>query len=114
MHTNFISKHDQYCSKLLERKNIETISRLILTASGGPFRLRAIEEMSKVTPNEALVHPNWKMGPKISIDSATMMNKGFELIEAYHIFDFNEDKIDIVIHTFTSIQLSPRSIASLF
>ena len=84
--------------QLLERKNIETISRLILTASGGPFRLRAIEEMSKVTPNEALVHPNWKMGPKISIDSATMMNKGFELIEAYHIFDFNEDKIDIVIH----------------
>ena len=84
--------------QLLERKNIETISRLILTASGGPFRLWAIEEMSKVTPKEALAHPNWKMGPKISIDSATMMNKGFELIEAYHLFDFNEDKIDIVIH----------------
>ncbi len=84
--------------QVLDRQNKDSVSRIILTASGGPFRSCTIDEMSRATTKEALIHPNWKMGPKISIDSATMMNKGFELIEAYHIFDFSEDKIDIVIH----------------
>jgi 1-deoxy-D-xylulose-5-phosphate reductoisomerase len=72
--------------------------KLILTASGGPFFGKKRWELENVTPKEALAHPNWSMGPKITIDSATMMNKGLELIEAMWLFDMPEDKIDIVIH----------------
>ena len=76
----------------------ETIERIILTASGGPFRERTFEEMRDVTPQEAVAHPNWSMGPKISVDSATMMNKGLEVIEAHHLFALSLERIDIVVH----------------
>ncbi|OPX33977.1 MAG: 1-deoxy-D-xylulose-5-phosphate reductoisomerase [Desulfobacteraceae bacterium 4484_190.1] len=76
----------------------EDISRVILTASGGPFRSMPLKEMRSVTPDQALNHPNWKMGPKISIDSATMMNKGLEAIEAKCFFNLRMDQISILIH----------------
>ena len=76
----------------------DSIEKIILTASGGPFRTTSIEDMAKVTPAEAVAHPNWDMGAKISVDSATMMNKGLELIEAYYLFGLPEDKIDILVH----------------
>src|SRR6266436_9105629 len=76
----------------------ETIERIILTASGGPFRERTFEEMRDVTPQEAVAHPNWSMGAKISVDSATMMNKGLEVIEAHHLFRLSLERIDIVVH----------------
>jgi len=79
-------------------ENIKDIRRLILTGSGGPFRKRALKSFNDISIEEALNHPNWDMGRKISIDSATMMNKGFELIEAYWLFDLPIDKIDIVVH----------------
>lgn len=74
------------------------IKKLILTASGGPFLGLPRERMSKVTVEEALAHPKWKMGSKISIDSATMMNKGFEVIEAHHLFNMDYSRIDVVVH----------------
>jgi 1-deoxy-D-xylulose-5-phosphate reductoisomerase len=74
------------------------VSRLILTASGGPFRETPLEKLARVTPAEALNHPTWKMGQRITIDSATLMNKGFEVIEACWLFDFSADEVDVVIH----------------
>ncbi len=74
------------------------VERIILTASGGPFRKLNKKAMAHVTPEEAIAHPNWNMGAKISIDSATMMNKGLELIEAYHLFPIEESQIEILIH----------------
>lgn len=76
----------------------EEVRRLVLTASGGPFRTTPIEELARVKPEQALSHPNWKMGRRITIDSATMMNKGFEVIEARWLFGFGLDQIDVVIH----------------
>lgn len=76
----------------------DRISRLILTASGGPFRSADREAMAMATPAEAVAHPNWSMGAKISVDSATMMNKGLELIEAHHLFDMPGEQIDILVH----------------
>jgi 1-deoxy-D-xylulose-5-phosphate reductoisomerase len=76
----------------------EDISRLILTASGGPFRDRSMAELWKVTPEEALAHPNWEMGRKISIDSATLMNKGLEVIEARWLFDVPVENIEVLVH----------------
>lgn len=76
----------------------ETVERIILTASGGPFRTLSREAMAAKGVEDALAHPNWSMGPKISIDSATMMNKGLELIEAHHLFGLPEDRIDILVH----------------
>lgn len=76
----------------------EDLKRIILTASGGPFRNMPLEEMRNVTPALALKHPNWSMGKKISIDSATLMNKGLEVIEARWLFDLPTDRIDILIH----------------
>lgn len=76
----------------------DTVSRLLLTASGGPFRLLSASEMSSVTARQALQHPTWKMGAKISIDSATMMNKGFEVIEAKWLFGIVPDRIDVAVH----------------
>lgn len=75
-----------------------SISKLILTASGGPFRTKAIEELEFVTKADALRHPNWDMGAKITIDSATMMNKGFEVIEARWLFDVTPNQIEVVVH----------------
>jgi 1-deoxy-D-xylulose-5-phosphate reductoisomerase len=74
------------------------IERLVLTASGGPFRLVPLERMAKATPAEAVAHPRWSMGAKISVDSATMMNKGLEVIEAHHLFGVAESAIEVVIH----------------
>jgi 1-deoxy-D-xylulose-5-phosphate reductoisomerase len=79
------------------------VSRLILTASGGPFRQTAKDELAAVTPAQALNHPTWKMGQRITIDSATMMNKGFEVIEACWLFDFSADEVDVVIHPQSSV-----------
>jgi len=77
---------------------MDEVSRLILTASGGPFRSRSIEEISKSTVEEALNHPNWSMGRKITIDSATLMNKGLEVIEARWLFGFDVDHISVIVH----------------
>lgn len=74
------------------------INRILLTASGGPFRNLPLADFSKVTPEQAVDHPNWDMGPKISVDSATMMNKGLEVIEAHWLFNVSTDCIDVVIH----------------
>jgi len=82
----------------LEGHRHEDVRRLILTASGGPFRTRKLAELSGVTPADALAHPNWQMGRKISIDSATMMNKGLEVIEARWLFDLPGDRIAVHIH----------------
>ena len=76
----------------------ERVEKIILTASGGPFRDFDRAAMAQVTPSEAVAHPNWDMGAKISVDSATMMNKGLELIEAYHLFPVAEDQIEILVH----------------
>jgi 1-deoxy-D-xylulose-5-phosphate reductoisomerase len=76
----------------------DSIEKIILTASGGPFRETSLEDMAKATPAQAVAHPNWDMGAKISVDSATMMNKGLELIEAYYLFGIPEDRIDILVH----------------
>lgn len=76
----------------------ETVERLILTASGGPFLTRDLASLAQATPAEAVRHPNWDMGAKISVDSATMMNKGLELIEAYHLFPVEARQIEILIH----------------
>jgi len=79
-------------------EDIKDVNRLILTGSGGPFRERPVSTFKDITIDEALKHPNWDMGKKITIDSATMMNKGLEVIEAYWLFGFAPDKVDIVIH----------------
>jgi 1-deoxy-D-xylulose-5-phosphate reductoisomerase len=77
---------------------IDQVRKITLTASGGPFREFTLEQMRQVTPAQAVAHPNWDMGAKISVDSATMMNKGLELIEAHHLFPVGLDKIDILVH----------------
>jgi len=82
----------------LEGRTDDQIDSLVLTASGGPFRGRAGEELSDVTPEEALAHPTWNMGPKITIDSATLANKGLELIEAHFLFDLAYEQIEVVVH----------------
>ncbi len=76
----------------------EDISRITLTASGGPFRTWSLDAMRTVTPEQAVAHPNWSMGAKISVDSATLMNKGLELIEAYHLFPVEADQLDAIVH----------------
>jgi len=82
----------------LEGHRKHDVKRLILTASGGPFRNHSVEALVRVTPEDALAHPNWNMGRKISIDSATMMNKGLEVIEAHWLFDLPAELIDVHIH----------------
>ena len=77
---------------------IDQVRRIILTASGGPFRTMRTADMAHVTPAQAVAHPNWSMGAKISVDSATMMNKGLELIEAHHLFPVGLDRIEILVH----------------
>ncbi len=84
--------------QVLQNNPINRVSRLILTASGGPFRTWTREAMARVTPQQAVAHPNWSMGAKISVDSATMMNKGLEMIEASYLFDMPQDQIDVLIH----------------
>lgn len=74
------------------------VERILLTGSGGPFRYSAIEELASVTPEQAIAHPNWSMGPKISVDSATMMNKGLEYVEARWLFNTNREQLKVVVH----------------
>lgn len=82
----------------LDLSALDKVRRIILTASGGPFRTFGRQQMSGVTPQDAVRHPNWSMGAKISVDSATMMNKGLELVEAHHLFPVGSDRIEIVVH----------------
>jgi 1-deoxy-D-xylulose-5-phosphate reductoisomerase len=82
----------------LRGENRAEVRRLVLTASGGPFRETPIEKLRTVTRDEALAHPTWRMGSKITIDSATLMNKGLEVIEAHWLFGFGSDRIDVVVH----------------
>ncbi len=82
----------------LAGSRLEDVARITLTASGGPFRTCSYEEMRAITPAQAVAHPNWSMGAKISVDSATMMNKGLELIEAAHLFPVGLDRIEILVH----------------
>mgnify|MGYP001199152849 FL=1 len=91
------SEHSAIWQCLIGEK-IKNVKRLILTASGGPFREKSLSDFNSITVDEALNHPTWKMGKKITIDSATMMNKGFEVIEAFWLFKIDYDKIEIVIH----------------
>ena len=84
--------------QLLEGRAGETVSSLVLTASGGPFRGRSRADLADVTAADALAHPTWSMGPKITIDSATLMNKGLELIEAHFLFGLAYDRIEVVVH----------------
>lgn len=74
------------------------VTRILLTGSGGPFRELPLDQFSSITPQQAIAHPNWSMGPKISVDSATMMNKGLELIEACWLFNVTQEKVQIVLH----------------
>lgn len=84
--------------QILINTNINNVSKIIITGSGGPFRGYSYEQLNLVTPERAVSHPIWSMGKKISVDSATLMNKGLELIEAVYLFDINQDKIEIIIH----------------
>tara|TARA_A100001015_G_scaffold232134_1_gene262961 strand:+ start:155 stop:1324 length:1170 start_codon:yes stop_codon:yes gene_type:complete len=84
--------------KLLENQKIKSVKRIYLTASGGPFLNLNINRLKKIKPSQALKHPKWKMGKKISIDSSTLMNKIFELVEAQKLFNLSIDKLDIIIH----------------
>ena len=86
------------CLSNVDRDGHSEIHRLILTGSGGPFRQTPVEHLDSVTPQQALKHPNWKMGEKVTIDSATMMNKGFEVIESKWFFDVELSQIEVVIH----------------
>ena len=91
------SEHSAIYQCLVGEKH-ETIEKIILTASGGPFRNKKLNDLKKITKKEALNHPNWSMGDKITIDSSTLMNKGLEVIEAQFLFNVNIDTIDVVIH----------------
>ena len=91
------SEHNAIFQSLAD-KNYAAVEKIILTASGGPFRTASLEEMSRATPDMALRHPVWSMGAKISIDSATMMNKGLEIIEAARLFSLDETQIDVLVH----------------
>lgn len=82
----------------LAGSRIDQVSRIILTASGGPFRTASAEQIRAATPAQAVAHPNWSMGAKISVDSATLMNKGLELIEAHYLFGLPSERIDVIIH----------------
>ncbi|MEW6599566.1 MAG: 1-deoxy-D-xylulose-5-phosphate reductoisomerase [Nitrospirota bacterium] len=82
----------------LDGRDMEEVEQIVLTASGGPFRRKSVHDLCRVTPAEALKHPNWDMGRKISIDSATLMNKGLEVIEAYWLFNVPVEKIGVILH----------------
>ncbi len=87
----------------LRGERAESVRRLILTASGGALRSLPLAELSQVSPDQALAHPNWRMGPKVTIDTATMINKGLEVIEAHFLFDIPYERIDVVIHPQSAI-----------
>lgn len=91
------SEHAAAARALADRPRSE-VKRVVLTASGGPFRSHSPEAMKSVSPREALKHPSWKMGPKITVDSASMMNKGLEIIEARWLFDLKPEQVDVLVH----------------
>jgi len=91
------SEHNAIFQCLADNR-LSDVTRLVLTASGGPFGTLSRDEMAAMTPEQAVAHPNWSMGAKISVDSATMMNKGLELIEAHHLFGLPSERIDILVH----------------
>src|SRR5204863_64010 len=82
----------------LRAGRVHEVTRIVLTASGGPFRGRTRAELKQVTIPDALAHPTWAMGPKITVDSSTLMNKGLEVIEAHELFGLGYDQIDVVVH----------------
>ncbi|MBX3491194.1 1-deoxy-D-xylulose-5-phosphate reductoisomerase [Parvibaculum sp.] len=84
--------------QVLDAGRLDTVESIVLTASGGPFRTWSLQEMAKATPAQAVAHPRWDMGAKISVDSATLMNKGLELIEAHYLFPVGQDRLDVIIH----------------
>jgi 1-deoxy-D-xylulose-5-phosphate reductoisomerase len=92
----------------LEGRPPETVHSLVLTASGGPFRGRTRDELADVTAEEALAHPTWDMGPKITIDSATLANKGLELIEAHFLFGLDYDRIEVIVHPTSTVHALVR------
>ncbi len=92
------SEHSALHQCLRAGSGLREVSRLVLTASGGPFRGRRRDELTQVTVDDALAHPTWKMGPKITVDSSTLMNKGLEVIEAKELFDVDLDRIEVVVH----------------
>ncbi|KPJ66697.1 1-deoxy-D-xylulose 5-phosphate reductoisomerase, partial [candidate division WOR-1 bacterium DG_54_3] len=85
-------------AQCLQGEDIKAVKKIILTASGGPFLKTPIEKFPTLTAKDALKHPTWKMGPKITIDSATLMNKGFEVMEAHYLFGMDYSKIEVLIH----------------
>lgn len=95
---NIIPVDSEHCAIHQCIKDISQVDKLIITASGGPFLHKTVEEMKNATVNEALAHPRWNMGRKITVDSATLMNKGLEIIEAHHLFGFDYDDIEVVVH----------------
>ena len=95
---NIIPVDSEHCAIHQCIKNLSQVEKLIITASGGPFLRKTTEEMKQATVEEALAHPRWNMGKKITVDSATLMNKGLEVIEAHHLFNIPYDKIDVVVH----------------
>ena len=97
--------------ELIKTNGIQNIDKLVITASGGPFRNRNPEELENITPEIAVKHPTWKMGPKISVDSSTLANKGLEVIEAHYLFGFNADKIEVVVHPQSIVHSMVRTIS---
>lgn len=95
---NIIPIDSEHCAIHQCIKNIDDVSKLIITASGGPFRDKTLDEIKNATVKETLSHPKWNMGKKITVDSATLMNKGLEVIEAHHLFNFSYDKIEVIVH----------------
>lgn len=95
---NIIPVDSEHCAIHQCIKDISQVEKLIITASGGPFLNKSPEDMKNATVEQALAHPRWKMGRKITVDSATLMNKGLEIIEAHHLFDMPYDKIEVVVH----------------
>ena len=95
---NIIPIDSEHCAIHQCIKDISQVKKLIITASGGPFLQKSKKEIENASVKEALAHPKWNMGKKITVDSATLMNKGLEIIEAHHLFGFDYDKIDVVIH----------------
>lgn len=94
----FVDSEHYALQQLVHAHKLDQVEKLILTASGGPFRNFSLEDMSHITPQMATTHPTWQMGPKISVDSATLANKGLEVIEASYLFDFPPSHIDVIIH----------------
>lgn len=92
------SEHNAIFQCLRSRQAKDDVRRIVLTASGGPFRGRGRAELAEVTPAQAVAHPKWSMGPKISVDSATLMNKGLELIEAHHLFGLSGERLGVLVH----------------